>query len=74
MTENEYTYGFEKLEVWQPKPKTVKFLEEFKELEEKAKKILGIKTIKFGMEVGRPKLTIFFHTKKEIENLIERFK
>lgn len=64
----------QKLEVWQPKPKTIKFLEEFKELEEKAKEILGIKTVKFGMEVGKPKLTIFFSSKKEIEDLLERFK
>ena len=64
----------QKLEVWQPKPKTIKFIEEFKELENKAKEILGIETLKFGMEINRPKLTIFFKTKKQIEDLLERFK
>ena len=64
----------QKLEVWQPKPKTIKFMEEFKELENKAKEILGIETLKFGMEINRPKLTIFFNTKKQIEDLLARFK
>lgn len=62
----------QKLDVWQPKPKTVKFIEEFKELEEKAKEIFGIKNLKFGTQLGKPKLTIFFNTKKEVEDLLKR--
>jgi len=62
----------QKLDVWQPKPKTLKFLEEFKELEEKAKKIFGTENLKFGMQLGKPKLTIFFKNKEEAENLLKR--
>ena len=62
----------QKLNVWQPKSRTVKFLEEFKELEEKAKEIFGIKNLKFGTQLGKPKLTIFFKDKEEAENLLKR--
>lgn len=63
-----------KLSVWKPKKRTIKFIEEFKELEEKFKEALGMKTLKFGSEAGRPKLTIFFKSKKEIENLLNKLK
>ena len=62
----------QKLEVWQPKKKTLDFREEFGELEKRAKKILGIENLKFGMQVGKPKLTIFFNSKEEAENLLKK--
>ncbi len=63
----------QKLEVWQPKKRTLEFIELFKDLEKKAKEILRIKTLKFGLQAGKPKLTIFFNSKKEIENFLKRF-
>ncbi|MBI2625058.1 MAG: ParB/RepB/Spo0J family partition protein [Candidatus Nealsonbacteria bacterium] len=62
-----------KFSVWQPKKRTIQFIEEFKEFEDKLKEAIGINTLKFGTEAGQPKLTIFFKTKKEIESLIKRF-
>lgn len=63
----------QKSEVWQPKKKTLDFRQEFGELEKKAKEILGTENLKFGMQVGKPKLTIFFNSKEEAEDLLKRF-
>ena len=62
----------QKLDVWQPKSKTIKFIAEFKELEEQAKRIFGTKNLKFGMQLGKPKLTIFFQNREEAESLLKR--
>lgn len=62
----------QKSEVWQPKKKTLDFREEFGGLERKAREILGIKNLKFGMQVGKPKLTIFFNSKEEAEELLKK--
>lgn len=62
----------QKLEVWQPKKRTLDFIEEFQDLEKEVKKTFGIKTLKFGTQSGKPKLTIFFDTKKEIEDLLKK--
>lgn len=61
-----------KLDVWKPKKRTLQFIEEFKELEEKLIETLGIKNLKLGMEAGQPKLTIFFKAKKDIENFVKK--
>jgi len=63
----------QKLAVWQPKQKTVRFMEEFKDFEDKFIQALGTKNLKFGMEAGQPKLTIYFKTKSEIEGLLKKF-
>jgi ParB family chromosome partitioning protein len=73
LTVEEIEKQVQKLAVWQPKPKTVKFLQEFNELEEQAKKLFGIETLKFGSEKGLVKLTIFFTDKKQAEDLLEKF-
>ena len=64
----------QKMDVWQPKPKTVKFLQEFNEIEEQAKKLFGIETLKFGTEKGLVKLTMFFTDKKQAKDLLDKFK
>ncbi len=63
-------------EVWKPIPKKIStgLLDEIKSLEEKFKEILSIKKLKIRIEDGRPKLTILFNTKKEIENLLQNLK
>ena len=65
----------QKLEIWKPlKKKTEEISDEIKRLEEKIREILGIKTLKLRIEGGRPKLTIFFNSKKQIETLLEKLK
>ncbi len=61
----------QKLKVWQPKAKTAQFIEDFKHLEQKAKEIFKVKRIKFGTEINKPKLTIYFDSKEEAENLLK---
>lgn len=63
----------QKLEVWQPKKKTINFKEDFKELEKQAEKIFGPKNFRFGMQARKLKLTIFFNSKEEIENLFKGY-
>ncbi len=63
----------QKFSIWQPvKRKASAFSEEIKGLEEKIRKILEIKNLKLRTEGGRPKLTILFNSKKEIDNLLKR--
>lgn len=65
----------QKLNIWKPVKKQISALsEEIKELEEKIREILGIKNLKLKIEAGRPKLTIFFNSKKEIRILLKRIK
>jgi hypothetical protein len=65
----------QKLNIWKPiKRKTSEISEEIKNLEEKIRKIFGMKTLKLRMEAGQPKLTIFFNSKKDIENLLKKIK
>ena len=62
-----------RLNIWQPvKRKVSAASQEVKNLEEKIRSILGIKTIKLRMEGGRPKLTIFFNPKKEVDGLFKK--
>ena len=42
-------------------------LEELKELEEKIRNSFGIKNIRLRIEAAKPKLTIFFDSKKVLE-------
>lgn len=62
----------QKLAVWKPQKSTVHVLAEFKPFEEKIKTILGIQTLKFKMEAGRPRLVIIFNSKKEVEDVIKK--
>jgi len=65
----------QKLNIWKPVKKQLSAAsKEVKSLEEKLKDILRIKSLKLRMEAGRPKLTIFFNSKKEIENLLKKIK
>lgn len=66
----------QKMNIWQPlKKKNLSSLfPEIKNLEEKIREILEIKNFKLGWEAGRPKLTIFFNSKKEINNFLEKIK
>ncbi len=64
----------QRLNIWQPVQRKVSAAsQEVKTLEEKIRNILGIKTIKLKMEGGRPKLTIFFNSKKEVDSLFKKF-
>ena len=64
----------QRLNIWQPVQRKVSAAsQEVKNLEEKIRNILGIKTIKLRMEGGRPKLTIFFNSKKEVDSLFKKF-
>jgi len=64
-----------RLNIWQPvKRKVSAASKEVKALEEKIRNVLGIKTIKLRMEGGRPKLTIFFNSKKEVDGLFKKLK
>ncbi len=64
----------QKLEVWKPVPRNISsgLLEEIKNLEERMKKLLPVNDLKIRMEAGKPKLTILFNTKKEIEELLKK--
>jgi len=63
----------QRLNIWQPvKRKVSAASQEVKSLEEKIRNVLGIKTIKLRMEGGRPKLTIFFNSKKEVDGLFKK--
>jgi ParB family chromosome partitioning protein len=65
----------QKLNIWQPAKRQIPAVsKEIKDMEEKIRKILGIKTVKLCMTAGRPKLNIFFSSKKELENLLKKIK
>ena len=65
----------QKLNIWQPVKRQIYAIsKEVKALEEKIREVLGIKALKLRIEAGRPKLTIFFNSKKEIENLLKKIK
>lgn len=61
-----------RLNIWQPvKRKVSAASREIKNLEEKIRNTLGVKSLKLRVEAGRPKLTIFFNSQKEIENFLK---
>jgi len=61
----------QRLNIWQPvKRKISGASKEVKNLEEKIRTAFGIKTLKLRVEAGRPKLTIFFNTKKDVEKFL----
>ena len=68
----------QKLNIWQPvKRQVTAASKEIKDLEENMRGILGvfgIKNLKLRIESGLPKLTIFFNSKKELENLQRKIK
>ena len=65
----------QKFNIWQPvKRKVSAASKEVKALEEKIRETFGLKNIKLRIEAGRPRLTLFFNSKKEIETLFKKFK
>jgi len=65
----------QKLNIWQPvKRQLSASSKEMKALEEKIRGIFGIKNLKLRVESGLPKLTIFFNSRKELENLLRKIK
>jgi ParB family transcriptional regulator, chromosome partitioning protein len=59
-----------KTEIWKPLLKR-KDNFPFGDLEEKFKKILSLKNLKIKSEGGRPKLTILFNSKEELEKVLK---
>ena len=65
----------QKMNIWQPvKRQLPTASREIKEMEERIRRLLGIKTLKLRMAAGRPKLNIFFSSKKELEKLLNKIK
>ena len=65
----------QKLNIWQPVKRQIsRASKEIKDLEEKLRKALGMKNLRLTIQTGRPKLTIFFNSKKEIETIFKKFK
>jgi len=66
----------QKIEIWQPTSRNISenLIEEIKRMEEKLRSALSIKNLKIRVEAGKPKLTLFFKDKKEIEDLLDRIK
>ena len=64
----------QKLSIWQPTKRQVSMVsQEMKELEEKIRNALVLKNIRLTMQAGKPKLVVFFDSKKEIESLFKKF-
>lgn len=65
----------QKLSIWQPVKKEISAAsKEMKLLEDKIRNIMGVRNVRLRMEAGKPKLTIFFNSKKEIDTLFEKLK
>ena len=65
----------QKLSIWQPVKRQISGAsKEVKDLEEKIRKALGMRSVRLTIQAGKPKLTLFFNSKKEIENLFKGFK
>lgn len=65
----------QKLNIWQPAKRQLSAAsEEVKNFEEKIRTVFGIKALRLRMEAGRPKLTIFFNSKKELDALLKKIK
>ena len=65
----------QKINIWQPVRRQINAAsKEIKDLEAKIREIVGIKNLRLRIESGLPKLTIFFNSKKELENLLKKIK
>jgi len=65
----------QKLNIWQPVKRQVsRASKEVKDLEKKLREALGMKNLRLTIQAGKPKLTIFFNSKKEIETIFKKFK
>ena len=65
----------QKMGIWRSAPKqATAAVKELKDLEERLRQALQVKNIRLTMPAGKPKLNIFFNSKKEVENLLEKFK
>lgn len=64
----------QKINIWQPvKRRAPVASQEVKDMEEKIRGTINLRDIKLKIEAGKPKLTIFFDSKKEMEDLFKRF-
>lgn len=63
----------QKIEFYKPlyKKSPIFISDEFRALEKDLKEVLGVSDLKIKIEVGRPKLTIPFNSKKEIESFLK---
>ncbi|MBI2042678.1 MAG: ParB/RepB/Spo0J family partition protein [Candidatus Nealsonbacteria bacterium] len=64
----------QKLRIWQPVRRTRGNLHEEKALEDKARDIFGMQSIRLKLESGQPRLTIFLDSTKALEELFRRIK
>jgi len=63
----------QRLNIWRPLKRKVSAAgQEVKGWEEKIREALGLQKIKLRIEAGKPKLTVFFDSKKEIEVLLKK--
>lgn len=65
----------QKFNIWQPVKRHISSAsKEIKNLEGKIREIIGIKNVKLRIESGLPKLTIFFDSKRELDNLLKKIR
>ena len=65
----------QKINIWQPaKRQASPASKEIKDMEDEIRNAFGIKTLKLRMSAGRPKLDVFFSSKKELEDLLKKMK
>jgi len=63
----------QRINIWQPvKRKISAASKEVKNLEEKIRTAFGVKTLKLRVEAGRPKLTVFFDSQKDVDALLKK--
>ena len=65
----------QKLNIWRPTTTNkirLHLHEELKNLENKFKEVLNVKDVFLGINAGKPKLIIFFKSKKEIEQFLQK--
>jgi len=65
----------QKMGIWRFVPKqATAAVKELKDLEARLKQALRVKDVRLNMRTGKPKLSVFFNTKEEVEILLERLK
>jgi len=62
----------QKLRIWQPTRRTRGNLHEEKALEDKARSVFGMQSIRLKLESGQPRLTILLDSIKDLEDLFKR--
>lgn len=65
----------QKLRIWKPAKRYVRGnLHEEKELEDRARNVFDMQSIRLKLESGQPRLTIFLNSVKDLEDLFRRLK